>query len=99
MNTEMIDMNKIDIFKPTPRKVCECFGLPCSYCRQDAAHPSAIYSDWSSKDWDGDKAKAKEQKSLIDFEASKQEMNMEQITDIDKVPIHKLNLGQDKQKV
>ena len=24
-------------------------------------------SDWSSEDWDGDKAKAREQRSLIDF--------------------------------
>ena len=30
-------------------------------------HPSPVPSDWSSKDWDGDKAKAREQKSLIDF--------------------------------
>ena len=33
MNTEMMDMNKIDIIKPTPRKACEHFGLTCSYCR------------------------------------------------------------------
>ena len=98
MNTETMDMNKIDIIKPTPRKACECFGLTFSYCRQDAPHPSPVHSDWSSKDWDGDRAKAKEQKSLIDFNALKQKMDMEQITDIDEVPFHKLNLGQDEQK-
>ena len=60
MNTEMTDMNKIDIIKPTPKREYECSGLTCSYCRQDAPHPSLIHSDWSSKDWDSDKAKAKE---------------------------------------
>ena len=30
-------------------------------------HPSPAPSDWSSEDWDGDKAKAREQRSLIDF--------------------------------
>ena len=98
MNTEMIDMNKIDIIKPTPRKACGQFGLTCSYCRQDAPHPFPVHSDWSSKDWDGEKAKAKEQKSLINCEASTQRMNKEQTTDVDEVPFHKLNLGQDKQK-
>ena len=98
MNTEKMDMNKIDIIKPTPRRACECFSLTCSYCRQDAPHPSPIHSDWSSQDWDDDKAKAKEQKSLIDFEAPKQKMDMEQIMDIDKVPFHQLNFGQDEQK-
>ena len=68
MSREMVDMNKIDIIKPTPKRACECLCPTCSYCRQDAPHPSPIHSDWSSKDWDGDKAKAKEQKSLIDFD-------------------------------
>ena len=48
----------------------------------------------SSEDWDGDKAKAKEQKSLIDFDALRQKTDM----DIDEVPFYKLNLGQNKQK-
>ena len=30
-------------------------------------HPSPAPSDWSSEDWDGDKAKAREQMSFIDF--------------------------------
>ena len=38
------------------------------YCQFDAPHPSATLSDWSSKDWDGDKAKAREQHPLLDFE-------------------------------
>ena len=98
LDTKMTDMKKIDIIKPTPSKVCEHFGLSCSYCRQYTLHPSPVHSDWSSKNWDSDKAKAGEQKSLIDFEIPKQKMDTEEVTDIDKVPFHKLSLGQDEQK-
>ena len=96
MNTEPMDMNEIDIIKPAPKRACECLSLTCPYCRQDAPHPSPIHSDWFSEDWDGNKAKVKEQKSLIDFDTPKQKTNMEQVMDIDKVPFHKLNLGQDE---
>ena len=37
------------------------------YCQFDALHPSATLSDWSSEDWDGNKAKAREQYPLLDF--------------------------------
>ena len=37
------------------------------YCQFDAPHPSANLSDWSSKDWDGNKAEAREQCPLLDF--------------------------------
>ena len=60
MNRETMKMNKTDVIKPVPKRVYECFGPNCSYCRQDASHPSLIHSDWSCEDWDGDKAKAKE---------------------------------------
>ena len=90
MDTKMMDLNKIDIIKPTLRKACECFGLTCSYCRQDALQPSPIHSYWSNKDWNGKKANAREEKSLVDFETPKQEMDKENVTDIDKVPFHKL---------
>ena len=39
----------------------------CTYCKYDAPHPSATPSDWSSKDWDGEKAKAREQCPLLNF--------------------------------
>ena len=96
MNTETLDMNKIDIIKPTLKRLYELFSLTFSYCRQDAPYPSPIHSDWSSKDWYGDIAKAKEQKSLIDFDVLKQKIDMEWMMDIDEVPFHKLNLGQDE---
>ena len=39
----------------------------CTYCKYDAPHPLATLSDWSSEDWDGDKAMAREQCPLLDF--------------------------------
>ena len=45
MDTKMTDMNKIDIIKPTSKKVCEGFSLSCSYCKQDTPHPSPVNSD------------------------------------------------------
>ena len=39
----------------------------CTYCKYDAPHPPTTPSDWSSEDWDGNKAKAREQHPLLDF--------------------------------
>ena len=39
----------------------------CSYCKYDTPHPLTTLSDWSSEDWDGKKAKAREQCHLLDF--------------------------------
>ena len=64
-------MNKIDIVQPTLRRAYECFGTTCSYCKHEAPHPSQIQSDWLCKDCDGEKAKARELKSLIDFDHPK----------------------------
>ena len=87
MNTKPTDMNKIDILQPTPRRVCECFSPTCSYCKHKALHPSPVHSDWSSEDWNSNRAKTKEQKSLIDFGPPKQDNDKEtnQQTDIEKV--------------
>ena len=52
MDTKTMDMNKIDIVKPTPVRAYEHFGLTCSYCKYEAPRPSPIHSDWSSEDWD-----------------------------------------------
>ena len=73
--------------------------LSCSYCKQGALHPLPQNSDWSSKDWDGVKAKTKEQsKSLIDCSNSKPKTDTEQTMNIDKVSFDKLQIGQDDQK-
>ena len=84
------------MIKPTPQRACEHFGPTCSFFKQDAPHPSPIHLDWSSEDWDGDKAK--EQKSLIALDFPKLNRDPDQTTDIDTVHFHNLSLGQDRQK-
>ena len=80
---------------PKQRKECHSFGLSCSYCEQGALHPLPQNSDWSSENWDGNKAKAKEQdKSLIDFNDPKPKTSTKQTTDIDEVAFSKLQIGQ-----
>ena len=39
----------------------------CTYCKYDVPHPLTTPSDWSSEDWDGEKAKAREQCPLLDL--------------------------------
>ena len=36
MNTKPMDVNKIDIVQPIPKRVCQCFGPTCSYCKHEA---------------------------------------------------------------
>ena len=79
--------------------MCNGFGTSCLYCRQSAHHPSPQHSDWLSEDWDGDKAKSREQsKSLIGLSDPKSKKNVEQTMDIDKIPFSKLQKGQDDEK-
>ena len=57
------------------------------YCKYDAPHPSTTLPDWSSGDWKGEKAKEKEQRSLIDFKLLEQQLqNTLQDTPQDTVP-------------
>ena len=102
-----MDMNKIDIKQPIPRRVCEHFGTTWSYCKHEAPHPSQIQLDWLSKDWDGEKAKAKEQKSLIDCNPPKPDFDKQTIdlvTDermvvsADDIPVQNFSIQQDKPK-
>ena len=51
---------------PTPKRLCTRSLKGCTYCKFNTPHPSPVPSDWSSKDWDGDKARNREQESLID---------------------------------
>ena len=65
-DTQPNDLNKIDMIDPSPKRLCTRFLKGCTYCKFDAPHPSPVPSDWSSKDWNGDKARNREQRSLID---------------------------------
>ena len=99
MDTKVSDLNKIDIIAPIPRKVCDSFGLSCSYSEQGAPHPFFQDLDWSSEDWDSTKAKAREQsKSLIDFNDTKPQTNTELTMDIDEVTFSKLQIRQSDPK-
>ena len=78
-DTKVLELDKIDIKTPILTKVCDKFSLSCSYCRQGALHPSPQESDWSSEDWDGTKAKVREQTvTLTEYNAPRLQ------TDIDK---------------
>ena len=92
-------MNKINLIKPIPQRTYECFGHTCSFCKQNVPHPSTIHSDWFSEDWDGDKANAKEQNSLIDLDSPKLKIDQDQATYIDSLPFHNLSLEHDGQKM
>ena len=80
LDTKPNDMNKLDIVQPSLKRACKCSDGSCTYCKYEAPYPSPEPSDWSSEDWDGEKAKAREQKSLIDFTSPKQDTN-QQMTD------------------
>ena len=69
-----MDLNKIDIIQPAPKRLCTRTLEGCLYCKFDAPHSSTTLSDWSSKNLDGEKTKAKEQKSLIDFKLLEQQL-------------------------
>ena len=64
---DTIDLNKIDIIKPTHKQLYIRTHRECTYCQFNTPHPSETPSDWSSEDWDGDKARAREQCPLLDF--------------------------------
>ena len=63
----LTNMNKINIIQLVPKRACDYSVDTCAYCKYEAPHPSPIPSDWLSEDWDGEKAKVREQRSLIDL--------------------------------
>ena len=44
-DTELNDMNKINITQPTPKRACECTESLCTYCKYKAPHLSQVASD------------------------------------------------------
>ena len=64
-DSDSSDWNKLYIIQPTPKRLYNRSPKDCTYC--NTPHPSPAPSDWSSVEWDGDKAKVREQRSLIDF--------------------------------
>ena len=87
-------MKKINIIQPVPKRACECSVDTCTYCKCKVPHPSPIPSDWSSEDWGSEKAKAREQRSLIDLDFPKPDPR-QKATDseiLDELPIQNLTI-------
>ena len=92
-------MNKINIIQPIPKRTCDHLADTCTYCRYEAPHPSPIPSDWSSEGWDGDKAKGRGQRLLIDLNFPK--LDQKQMTDLEilkELPIQNLDIQEDRQE-
>ena len=72
-DSDTTNFNKIDIVQPTPKRLCTGITKGCMYCKFDAPHPSITPPDWSSEDWDGKKAKVKEQRpsSTLNYKNNK----------------------------
>ena len=93
------DTNKINIIKPMPKRACEHSVDTCTYCKYKAPHPSPIPLDWLNEDWDGEKAKKREQRLLIDLDYPKTEMKQETDPDIlNDLPIQNLSIQEDREE-
>ena len=53
-------------------------------------NPLPIQLDWSRKDWDGDKANAREQNTLFSFDIPKPETNKQTVDSVDTLPFQNL---------
>ena len=95
LGTDPTDANKINIIKCIPQKVCEWFGATCSFCGQQVPHSLLNQSNWSSKDWNGDKAKAREQISIIKFDIPWPKTNNPTLDPVDSIPFDKLMIQTD----
>ena len=95
METSPAETNKIQIIKPIPQEASEQFGPTCSFCRQQALHPLPNQSDWSSKDWDGERAKAREQKSFTRFDTPRPTMENPTLDLVNSIPFHGLTICTD----
>ena len=68
------NFSKINIVKPTPNRLCTRTSKGCMYCKFNAPYPSVTLSDWCSEDWDGDKAKPREERPLLNFKLLEQQI-------------------------
>ena len=92
-------MNKINIIKLVPKRACGCLAGTFKYCKYKAPHPPPIPSDWLSEDWDGEEAKEKVQRLLIDFDSPR--TNPKQMRDpeiLNELPIQNLSIQEDREE-
>ena len=95
LGTNLTDINKINIISTTPQKACECLGAICSFCRQQVPHPLPYQSDWSSKHWDGDKAKTREQNPIVKFDIPRPKPHNSTLDLVDSLPYQGLTIWTD----
>ena len=55
-----------------------------------------MQSYWSSQDWDGNLAKAREQKSLISFKIPKPDVHKKTLDSLDDIPFQKMMIETDR---
>ena len=96
LGTNLTDINKINVIKITPQKACEHFGATCSLCRQQVPHPLLDQSDWSSKGWNGDKAKAREQNQIVKFDIPRPKPDNSTLNSVDTLPFQGLTIQTDE---
>ena len=96
LGTKWTNTSNINIIKPIPQKVCEQFGAICSFSRQQVPHPLPNESDWSSEDWDGDKAKAREQNPFFKFNTPKTKTENSTMDLVGSLPFQGLMIQTDK---
>ena len=60
--------------RPIPRDFAQELQKGAHTAHLMPPHPSVTPSDWSSEDWDGNKAKAREKRPLLDFKLLEQQI-------------------------
>ena len=65
------------------------------FCRQQVPHPLPNQFDWSREDWGRDKAKAREQNSIVKFDILWPKMNNPTLDPVDSIPFDKLMIQTD----
>ena len=76
--------------------MCEHFGATCSFCRQQVPHPLPDQLDWSSKDWDGDKDKTREQNPIVKFDIPRPKPDNSTLNSVDSLPFQSLTIWTDE---
>ena len=95
-NLDTVDMDNKALLSV---KVCNRFGLSCSFCKQNILHPSPQGSDWSDNDWtrahESTQKEMEETNLLSDWELPKHQSEPDSKPEVDKLDMGKLHLEHD----
>ena len=94
--TNLMNIGNINVIKPIPQKACEQLGVICMFCRYKVPHPLLNQSEWSSEDWNGEKAKAKEQNPFIKSDVPKIKTGNPTTDLVDALPFQNLKIQPDR---